>query len=97
MLMAKALTRKDIVNVINEVWQKNVMLLEKQIDIALTKPSKDGEKDLLISPELKVLHKRSGIRYTVDSVSSKDVILRTPEGKKFLVHGDEFEEDYELS
>lgn len=95
--MAKILTRNDIIKMINEEWQKNVMLLEKQIDISLTKQTKTGKEDLIISPELKVLHKKSGIRYTVDSVSPKDVILRTPEGKKFLVHGDEFEEDYELS
>jgi hypothetical protein len=50
----------------------------------------------VVTPELKVRHKKSQIRYTVTSVGPKDVILRTPEGENFLVDADELEKNYQL-
>jgi len=48
------------------------------------------------SPDLKVKHSSTGFLYTVVSVSKKDVILRTPEGKEFAVDAATFEKDYEI-
>jgi hypothetical protein len=55
-----------------------------------------GEEQTVISPELKIIHKKSGIRYTIDSVGPRDCILRTPEGEKILVGKEEIESAYEL-
>jgi hypothetical protein len=49
-----------------------------------------------VSPDLKVKHKATGFLYTVVSVSKKDVVLRTPEGKEFIVDAAQFEEGYEV-
>lgn len=95
--MPKNLTNDDIIQVLREEWDKKVSLFEKRIDIDLVAKPTNDENKLIVTPELKVRHKNSGIRYTVDSVSTRDVILRTPEGERFLVHGSEFESDYELS
>lgn len=48
------------------------------------------------SPDLKVKHSTTGFLYTVVSVSKKDVILKTPEGKEFAVDAATFEKDYEV-
>jgi hypothetical protein len=42
------------------------------------------------------MHTKSGIRYTVDSVGPRDVILRTPENETFLVDKDTLEKEYHL-
>ena len=92
----KILTENDVLRVMREEWDKKVARLAETIDVALTaKVGKSGEQTV-ISPELKVLHKKSGIRYTVDSVGPKDVILRTPEDEKFLVDAKTLENEYEL-
>lgn len=92
----KILTENDVLRVMREEWDKKVAMLAETIDVALTaKVGKSGEQTV-ISPELKVLHKKSGIRYTVDSVGPKDVILRTPEDEKFLVDAATLENEYEL-
>lgn len=92
----KTLTENDVLRVMREEWDNKVARLAEAIDVALTaKVGKSGEQTV-ISPELKVLHKKSGIRYTVDSVGPKDVILRTPEDEKFLVDAATLENEYEL-
>lgn len=48
------------------------------------------------SSELKVRHAATGFLYTVVSVSKKDAVLRTPEGKEFTVDAGTFEKDYEV-
>ena len=56
----------------------------------------DGNDELLVSKGLKVIHSKSGIRYTVYSVKGDDIVLRSPEGKRFMVHKDEFKGDYKV-
>jgi hypothetical protein len=92
----KKLEDKDVLKIFREEWEKKLNVLREAVDVALSTPAvKDGE-ELIIDPGLKVRHKKTGIRYTVDSVSPRDVILLTPEGETFLVTADEIEEDYEL-
>lgn len=93
----KTLTEADVIRVMREEWDKRVAALAEKVDLTLSMKTKEGGEQLVISPELKVMHKDSGIRYTVDSVGPRDVILRTPEGEKFLVDKDELESSYELS
>ncbi len=98
--MSKTLTEQDIIRIMREEWDKRVSALSERVDIVLSTdvptgddPSSEEEK-IIISPELKVFHKVSGIRYTVDSVGSRNVILLTPEGEKFIVDKDTFEDEY---
>lgn len=45
---------------------------------------------------LKVRHASSGFQYTVVSVSKRNVVLKTPEGKQFKVDAATFEKSYEI-
>ena len=49
-----------------------------------------------ISTGTRIKHKHSGIEYTIVSVSPRDMILKTPEGRPFSVDAEEVEKDYEL-
>lgn len=90
------LTEADVIRVMREEWDKKVAALTETVDMAMNaKVGPEGEKPVL-APELKVMHKQSGIRYTVDSVGPRDIILRTPEGDKFLVDKETLEAEYEL-
>lgn len=92
----KTLTETDILRIMREEWNTKVQNLSEAIDVNLTsKVAKDGEK-IILSPELKILHKKSGIRYTIDSVGPQDCILRNPEGETFIVDADELQNEYEL-
>lgn len=90
------LTEADVIRVMREEWDKKVTALSETVDITMnSKVGKEGKHPVL-APGLKVMHKKSGIRYTVDSVGPRDVILLTPEGERFLVDGAELEDSYEL-
>jgi hypothetical protein len=92
----RVLQEADVVRVMREEWTARVKALAEQVDVVLnSKVGKEGEKPVL-SPELKVKHKKSGILYTIDSVGPRDIILRTPEGETFLVDGPAFEQEYHL-
>lgn len=87
----KTLKESDVINLIKEEWDKRVerVIIESQSTTEIT----DAE---ILSGGLKLLHKKSKVRYTVDSVSPRDVILLTPEGEKILVDKDELEKEYEI-
>lgn len=90
------LTKADVIRVMREEWDKKVAALIETVDMVMnSKVSKEGEKPVL-APELKVMHKQSGIRYTIDSVGPRDIILRTPENDKFLVDKETLEAEYIL-
>lgn len=91
----KTLTEADVIRVMREEWNKKVSALAEVVGLTMKAKAGDGEKEL-VSPELKVMHRKSGIRYTVDSVGPRDVILRTPEGETFIVDQEELESDYHL-
>lgn len=86
----KVLTEQDVLRVMREEWKKIVdgVLESAGIDTSANAPE--------LSPELKVIHKSSGIRYTIDSVGPRDCILRTPEGEKFIVDAETLEKEYKL-
>lgn len=86
----KVLTEQDVLRVMREEWKKIVdgVLESAGIDTGANAPE--------LSPELKVIHKSSGIRYTIDSVGPRDCILRMPEGEKFIVDAETLEKEYKL-
>jgi hypothetical protein len=83
----KVLTEADVLRVMREEWGARLGALT---ELAATV---SGE---VISNELKVKHKVSGLRYTIDSIGRDDVVLRTPEGKHFLVDKQHLQSEYEL-
>lgn len=92
----KTLKPEDVIRVMKEEWQARLRGLSEQVDLVMNSKVGGEGKDPIISPELKVRHKKSQIRYTVSSVGPRDLILRTPEGEEFLVDKDELEKFYEL-
>jgi len=89
----KRLEEQDVIRVMREEWDARVRRLSEALEVKLDSPVTD---EPIIAPDFKVRHKRSQIRYTVVSVSPRDVILKTPEGEQFLVDAAEFEKDYEV-
>ncbi len=92
----KPLTEADVLRVMREEWNARVAALSEQIDMVMTTKVGDEGNVEVLSPELKVKHKESQIRYTIDSVGPRDVILRTPEGETFLVDKTALESEYIL-
>ena len=76
-------------------WDEKVNRLAEAVD-AVFKGKIDGKESDLISPDLKVRHKKTQYLYTVVSVGKDDVILRTPEGEEFLVDKGEMQDTYEI-
>lgn len=91
----KKLEESDIIQVMREEWDAKLRALSEAAD-AVLKGKIDGDEKLLIDPGLKLRHKKTQFLYTVRSVSPRDVILKTPEGKEFLVDKEELESSYEL-
>lgn len=93
--MPKPLTEQDVLNIIREEWQLKKEALEKELDVYY-KPHKTSDEVNVISPMLKVKHRKSGYKYTVDSVGTNSVVLRAPEGELIDLSAQEFESEYEL-
>lgn len=89
----KKLEEQDIIKIMREEWEKKINSLSEEVDLVL-KTKVDGKEVNPIDSDFKVKHKKSRILYTVDSVSTKDVILIAPEGEKFMITAEEFEEEY---
>lgn len=92
----KVLTEADVIGLFREEWKKRIDLLENNMPASMT-AELNGKDKIVISPELKVVHKGSKLRYTVQSVGPRSVILRTPEGNKFLIDAATLENEYEIS
>lgn len=88
----KTLQESDIIQIMREEWDKRV----NRVMIESKDKTTDVNDAEVLSTGLKLLHKKSKLRYTVDSVSPRDVILITPEGDKMLVDKSTLESDYEL-
>jgi len=91
----RTLTEADIINVMREEWTSRVKTLCEKSNVTFS--GVVGDKDtILVAPELKIQHRASGLKYTIDSVSPQDVVLRTPEGKLFTVDAQTLENEYLL-
>jgi len=91
----RELTEKDIIQIIREEYDRKLCRILSEVETSPF-PGQADEKEPIITPNLKVRHEKTGFLYTVDSVSQKDVVLRSPEGDRFTVEIDEFEREYEL-
>ena len=80
-----------------EEWELKINALREEVLAATGDIDNDGKEESLLSAELKVRHVDSGIRYTVDSVGPRDVILRTPEDELITVDRQTLETEYELA
>lgn len=92
----KTLNEQEVLRLMREEWNRGVEALSEQIDMVMHSKVDSNEKEPVLSPELKVKHKKSQIRYTVSSVGPRDIILRTPEGDEFLIDKETLESEYEL-
>lgn len=92
----KALQESDVLRIMQEEWDNRVNRLAEAVEVVMTAPVEEQGTEEILSPDLKVRHKKSGIRYTIASVGPRDVILKTPEGEEFLVDGQELENEYIL-
>jgi hypothetical protein len=93
----RTLKEEDIIRLMREEWARGVAALTEKVDMVLNAPVEKGGDELpVLSPQLKVRHKASQLRYTIASVGPRDVILLTPEGEKFIVDGADFEDAYQL-
>lgn len=91
----KILQEKDIIRMMQEEWEGKLRKLSETMDIVF-KTKLDGKKIEVLSPELKLVHNPSGLRYTVKSVGINDCVLMTPEGEEFLVDKGTLEDEYEI-
>lgn len=94
----KNLKEADVLRIMREEWKRKISLLsEDKTDIDVKIKFKKGTEKIVISKDLKVVHAESGIRYTIDSVSPSEIILKTPEGEKFNITPKDLEDDYEVA
>ena len=94
----RTLKQTDVLRIMREEWDIKLASLMETVDVVMkAKIPGDKEEKPVLSAELKVVHKKSGIRYTVSSVGPRDVILRTPEGEEFIVDAETMENEYEIA
>jgi hypothetical protein len=91
----KKLEDSVIIELMREEWASKLQRLSESVDAVLT-GKVDGKEKTILSPETKLRHKKTQYLYDLVSVGVRDVILKTPEGKQFIVTKDELESDYEI-
>lgn len=81
---------ETIITLLREVADEKITNLSRRYE----KQKSDTES---VAKGLKVKHSKSQYLYTVVSISPRDIVLRTPEGKDVSVERDEFNKEYELA
>jgi hypothetical protein len=92
----KKLQEIDVIRVMREEWKLRVDAVREAVDVVANACVGDAGELPVLTPGLKVRHKDSQIRYTIHSIGPRDVILKTPEGEKFLVDSGTLENEYQL-
>ena len=82
----KNLREGDVIRLMREEWYKKLNTIMEGVAVKF--------EDL--STETKVVHKDSGIRYTVTKLGRDEAQLKTPEGKEFIVDKSTMEKSYEI-
>lgn len=82
----KTLRDGDVIRLMREEWYKKLNTIMEGVAVKF--------EDL--STETKVVHKDSGIRYTITKLERGEAQLRTPEGKEFIVDRESLEKHYEI-
>lgn len=91
------LTEDVILRIMREEWDKKVATLREEVLSLTGDVDDDGKPETLLSVDLKIRHKESGIRYTVDSVGPRSVVVKTPEEQLITVDKQTLESEYELA
>lgn len=91
----KKLEDSVILELMREEWASKLKKLGESVDAVLT-GKVDGKEKTILSPQTKLRHIKTQYLYDLVSVGPRDVILKTPEGKQFIVTKDELESDYEI-
>ena len=86
--MAK-LTQKRFKQILQEEVQKKLSELNIK-----SYPGQEGGD--VLSKGLKVRHKKSGVLYTIISISPDEVLLQTPDDKTIQLSKDNLAKEYEL-
>jgi hypothetical protein len=82
----RTLREADVIRLMREEWSKKVHALLEGVAVKYDD----------LSDQTKIVHKKSGIRYTVAKKDRCEAILTTPEGKEFLVNRETLENEYEI-
>lgn len=92
----KTLEEKDVIKIMQEVWQEKIFKLSEEVDITYT-TKVDGKDVSVLSNArgLKLRHKKSNILYTLEEISPEKAKLTTPEGDTILIDEETLENEYE--
>jgi len=82
----KTLRDGDVIRLMREEWFKKLHTIMEGVAVKF--------EDL--SDQTKIVHKDSGIRYTITKLGRDEAELKTPEGKDFIVNKAELERSYEI-
>jgi len=94
MKISKLLKESVAVNIFREEYRKHVDTLIESMDMYY---KFNGDTENVISKDLRVRRKADGTVFTVQSVSHREVVLRSPENDEtFEVGQAAFEKEYEL-
>lgn len=85
----KNVTEADVLRLLREEYEKREKFNTSKFK------GQDSTTDVL-AKGLKVRHVETNLLYTVDAVSTKDVVLKTPEGETFSVNRKELTRSYKL-
>ncbi len=82
------INERKLITLIQKEYKSRLLEALSEVEIV------DPQGNILISPDLKVRHKKSGYEYTVDNVVVRgeddiDVVLRDPEDPRFTGPGAE--------
>ena len=80
----KKLEDSVIIEMMREEWASKMQRLSESVDAVLTGKI-DGKEKTILSPQTKLRHIKTQYLYDLVSVGTRDVILKTPEGKQFIV------------
>lgn len=92
---AKHLTEQDVVRIVKEEIGRLFEKAEEHLDV-IFKPKGEGEAHNVISPQLRVKHKSSGLIFTVDQVGTNSVVVRSPDGREAAFSASDFENEFQL-
>ncbi len=84
-----------VLRLLQEEWEKRKVSLREELETTF-KVKGEEIPQTIISPGLKVNHKKTGMLCTIDSVGLSGVIMKKPEGTKFVVSTEQFEKEFEL-
>jgi hypothetical protein len=82
------INERKFINLIQKEYRSRLLEALSEVEVV------DQQGNILISPDLKVRHKKSGYEYTVDAVAVKgdddiEIVLRDPEDPRFEPAGSE--------